>query len=248
MMGRMAPQRAQLRESELQRLKNQGLTENSEAFQRAMTRLDQGDTDANQQALLGATSAYGDIFNRSLAARGQGFGERQAIASARDRQRGQQLGEQGAVAGLDSANRAEDISTNAQIQSMLAALRGQQFSEQGAMAQLSGQQRQQGIAEQETLRQSPVNDFMKLVKGINPTMPTMPGFMAGTGYSAANMAGAADKTYGAQMDAFNAKQAANAGLMKGLFALGGAALGGPMGAQAGSALGGMFGGGKPPGG
>ena len=111
------------------------------------------------------------------------------------------------------------------------------------MAQLSGQQRQQGIAEQETLRQSPVNDFMKLVKGINPTMPTMPGFMAGTGYSAANMAGAADKTYSQQMDAFNAKQAKNAGLMKGLFALGGAALGGPAGAGMGATIGGALGGG-----
>ena len=63
-MARLRPDREQAREGELQRLRNQGLGENTEAYRRSMTRMDRGDTDASQQALLAATGAYGDIFNR----------------------------------------------------------------------------------------------------------------------------------------------------------------------------------------
>lgn len=77
MMSRLQPGRDQMRETELQRLRNQGIYDNTEAFQRALTRLDQGDTDAQQQALLGATQAYGQIFDRSGKARQQLLGERE---------------------------------------------------------------------------------------------------------------------------------------------------------------------------
>ena len=188
MMGRMAPQRAQQRQSEIQRLKNQGLTEDSDAFQRAMTRLDQGDTDANQQALLGATSAYGDIFNRGLQKNNQNFGQ------------------------------------------------------QDAASRLAGLLRQQNLSEQETQRQSPLNDYMKLVQGTDPSAPQMPSFMGGTGYNAADMTGAAQSQYQAQMDAFNADQAQKGGMMSGLFGLGGAMLGGPAGSFGGKLAGKLFGG------
>lgn len=77
MMSRLQPGRDQARERELQRLRNQGIFDNTEAFQRALKRLDQGDTDAQQQALLGATQAYGQIFDRTGAARQQLLTEQQ---------------------------------------------------------------------------------------------------------------------------------------------------------------------------
>ena len=76
MMGRVAPMRAQAREAELQRLRNQGLSDNTEAFQRAVKRLDEGDTDAQGQALLAATDQYGKIFDRTGRARQQTLAER----------------------------------------------------------------------------------------------------------------------------------------------------------------------------
>lgn len=79
MMSRLAPQRAQMREAELQRLRNQGLSDNTEAYQRALKRMDEGDTDAQMQSLLGATQAYGDIFNRTAQARQQGLSERDLL-------------------------------------------------------------------------------------------------------------------------------------------------------------------------
>jgi len=200
MMGRMAPQRSQAREAEIQRLKNQGLTENSEAFQRAVKRLDEGDTDAQQQALLKAMGAYGDIFNRGL-------------------------GKAGAMTGQ----------------------RGEQVGEQMQSSQLASMLRGRGLQERETVRQSPLNDFLKLTQGVAPESgPQMPSFASGTPYQAADMAGAADKTYQAQLDAFNAAKARKGGMMGGLGTLAGGAagafFGGPAGAMLGAKLGGAAGG------
>ena len=81
-MSLLKPERDISRGNEIQRLKNQGLTEDSPAFQRAMLRLDQGDTDAQNKALIAGTSEYGNQFNRSLQGRQQGFGEYQTDYNA----------------------------------------------------------------------------------------------------------------------------------------------------------------------
>lgn len=69
----ISPQRELARQGEIQRLKNQGLTEDSPAFQRAMERLDQGDTDAQLKSLLAGTQEYGNQFNRGLAKNNSNF-------------------------------------------------------------------------------------------------------------------------------------------------------------------------------
>jgi hypothetical protein len=78
MMSRMAPDLQQARDREVQRLKAQGITEGSMAFDRAMERLDRAETDARQQALLGAAQEYGNIFNRSAQATNMANALRQA--------------------------------------------------------------------------------------------------------------------------------------------------------------------------
>lgn len=221
MMGRLAPARSQARESEVARLKNQGLSESSEAFRRAMTRLDQGDTDAQQQALLKGMDAYGDIYNRQLAGRQQG------------------LTEQGTVAQLSNQNRANQIDTNARTQAMIAALRGQQVGEQQARANFTGTQRQQALAEQQMIRDQPLNDYLKLVAGTSPGQVQMPSFMQSGAYQAPDLLGAGNMQYQAGLGATNAKNAQQAGLTSGLLTVAGGIFGGPMGAAAGAALGGM---------
>lgn len=89
MMGRLGSSLQQGRDAEMQRLKAQGITEGTPAWQAAMQSLNQKDVDSNQQALLGAMGAYGDIFNRDLQARQQGISEAQLLRSNSidDRQR-----------------------------------------------------------------------------------------------------------------------------------------------------------------
>lgn len=78
MMSRFAPDIAKQRAGEIQRLKAQGITEGSMAFDKAMERLDRSETDARQQALLGAAQEYGNIFNRSAQATNMANALRQA--------------------------------------------------------------------------------------------------------------------------------------------------------------------------
>ena len=93
----ITPQREQARQGEIQRLKNQGLTEDSPAFQRAMERLDQGDTDAQLKSLIAGTTEYGNQFNRGLDANESNF---QQYATAEE---------------FANALRGSDLSTISQI-------------------------------------------------------------------------------------------------------------------------------------
>lgn len=96
----LLPQREMARQGEIQRLKNQGLTEDSPAFQRAMERLDQGDTDAQLKSLIAGTTEYGNQFSRGLARNNSNF---QQYATAEE---------------FANALRGSDIDTIAQIMGM----------------------------------------------------------------------------------------------------------------------------------
>jgi len=94
MMSRLQPGLDQGRASLIQQLRSQGLSQGSDAYDRAIRNFDQKDNDARQQALLSATSAYGDIFNRSLANRQQQSSEANTAFSDSSAQRAAQLAEQ----------------------------------------------------------------------------------------------------------------------------------------------------------
>jgi hypothetical protein len=82
-MNLLKPEREMARAGEIQRLKNQGLTEDSPAFQRAMLRLDQADTDAQNKALIAGTTEYGNIYNRDITGRTSQRADRQSMFDQR---------------------------------------------------------------------------------------------------------------------------------------------------------------------
>jgi hypothetical protein len=61
-------------------------------------------------------------------------------------------------------------------------------------------------------------------------------------YNTANLMGAAENQYKAQLDAANAKNASRGGLLGSIAGIAGTALGGPLGGAIGSGIGGLFGG------
>jgi hypothetical protein len=255
-----APGRQQAREGEIQRLKSQGITEDSPAWTRAMQRLETGDMEAQNRALLAATGEYGNIFQRGLAQNEQGFGQGMDIANLTDRQRAQRLQEQatqgqfdegrasralqGDIAGanLQSQNQNQMFNQMLAQQQLASSLRGQAWGEQGDMANMTGNQRQAMLNEQERLRQSPLNDLQRLM-GSNPSNPVFGGFSQDQGAGAVDYSGAGAADYKAKMDAVNAANARKGGMWNGLFGLAGSALGGPLGGMAGKAIGNMVTGG-----
>jgi len=254
----LSPQRQRERDSEVQRLKNQGLTEDSPAFQRAMQRVDEGDTQAQLQALLAGTTEYGNTFERARGQNAQNFGQRVTTSNMSDAQRQAQLDERGAVAGFNNNNqntRFDQSLQNAQLnnqsnnnrfgqnlqqQNLAAMLRGQQFGEQGAQAALNNTQRGAMLNERQAIRQSPLNDLRSLMGG-QVSNPTFTNFMGAGQGQGTDFMGAGQNGYQAQMNNYNAQQAQQSNMMSGLFGLGGAALGGPLGNKAGSFIGGLLG-------
>lgn len=109
MMSRLAPDLQRGRDREIQRLKAQGLTEGTQAWNNAMQNLDRRQNDAEQQALLGAAGEYGNIFNRSLAGRQQGAKEQMLAAEFANALRRQQLGEQGVMRDASGQDRERQI-------------------------------------------------------------------------------------------------------------------------------------------
>lgn len=93
MNSRLQPGLDQSRAALIQRLRSQGLSQDSNAYQRAITGQDQKDVDSSQQALLAATSAYGDIFNRGLASRQQQSNEAQTGFTDSTSDRARQIAE-----------------------------------------------------------------------------------------------------------------------------------------------------------
>jgi hypothetical protein len=67
MMGRLRPDLDRAREAERARLMQSGIDEDSAAYQRAMERRDRAETDASQQALIGAMGEQNTLFNQGLA-------------------------------------------------------------------------------------------------------------------------------------------------------------------------------------
>jgi hypothetical protein len=218
MMSRLQPGLEQGNAAEIARLKAQGITEGSPAWQAAMQSQGQRANDASQQALLGSMGAYGDIFNRSLAARQQMTGEDFRAAEYANSLRGQQFGE-------------------GQQEYMM----GNQQEVMARAAQTDDRTRQ--IEEMLMKRHMPLNEYSQLMgaAGGAPNMDFENYFNQGNA-GAADIAGAAEKTYAAQMEAAAAKAKSKAGMMSAIGSVAGSFFG-PIGTAVGGAIGSKLGGG-----
>ena len=108
----------------------------------------------------------------------------------------------------DQAMRDNDLMT-------AAAIRG---------IDVGNQARQQSIQEQAFFRNEPLNTLNAVRSGAQVTNPTFSNLPQQQTTAGPDLLGAAQSAYNADMAAYNAKQAQGAGLMGGLFSLGGAAL------------------------
>lgn len=140
-----------------------------------------------------------------------------------------------------SRNSAETRLANQGIQQGSEAWRnaqddiGRQENDAYSQAALQGisagqQARQQGIQEQQYFNTRDLNALNALRTGSQVTNPTFGGYAQQATTQGADMMGAANMQYNAELGATNAKNAGIGNLTSGLFSLGGAALGGPAGA------------------
>jgi hypothetical protein len=242
MLARMQPDLDKQRDREIQRMKAQGFNETDEGFESAYDRLNRKDVDAQNQALLGATTAYGDIFKRGMDVRRQGASELSDVATFRNATRAQQTGEQLAGKGFNNAILSQDFSQKERASAYANSLRAQQWGEQGALRSASLDDRQRALDEQLLERSLPMAEYQKLMGMTQATSPTFGGYSNVGGASAAQIAKAAADRYAADAGKYNADEAKDAALWGGLLSTAGSLVGGYFGGPAGAAAGGYAGG------
>lgn len=140
-----------------------------------------------------------------------------------------QLANQGITQGSAAYNTAmgqfgqqrNDALAQAQLQGI-----GLGMQQQGLQFNQSQQGRQQAMAEQSYLRSLPLNELNALRTGNQVSMPQFPGFAQQATTGGADLLGAANAGYNAQLGAYNAQQAGSSNMLGGLLGIGGSLLGG----------------------
>lgn len=135
-------------------------------------------------------------------------------------QQGLQFGQQTTNQQLAAALQAQQFAQQQGLRMGEAGLQNQQFAQ-------SEQARQRAMAEQAYLRNLPLNELNALRTGNQVSMPQFPGYAQQATTGGPDMLGAAQAGYNANLGAYNAQQAQEAGVMGGLFGIGGTLLSAP---------------------
>lgn len=193
-------------------LAGKGITENSEAYRRAMDQAQRQKTDAYNQATWSSIGAGSQeqsrLFGLGLAARQQDVGERTAQGSFHNAAQAQGYGQN--LSSAEFANEAQQ----------------QGWDQAFANAGLNNAGRQQQISEANYLRDLPLRDIQALMQTSGGAQGQDFQDVAGVGVSPIDYTGMVNQNYQNQMARYNAKQQARSQGLGSLFGLGGSVLGG----------------------
>lgn len=201
LMERMQPQFDRQQGQLETQLANQGFERGSQAYKQALDDLQERQSRERFNALDMAGSEAQRLYGMQMGQRQQAFSEDQAGGNFAN-QASQQAFQQNMAANQFGNN----------------ALQTQQNMD-AAYANQMNTLRQQAIAEQMQRRGMSLNEMNALLSGQQVSMPNMPSFNAAGISQTPQLMAAAQNQYGAAMDAFNAQQQQQAGLMGGLTSL-----------------------------
>jgi hypothetical protein len=229
------------------RLRNQGLSPGSEAYNRAMDQTGRTATDARMQAILSGGQEQSRLFDMDVqqgafrnAAQQQDYD--QLLGRGQFRQQGIGLNNAATLSMGQFANAAQgqQNSQNAAQAAFGNAARQQGFSNSMENAALNNATSAQSLQQMLALRQAPINEISALMSGSQVSQPTpasyRPSNVAGTDVMGAiyNSAALANQNY--------AQQAANSNAMiGGIAGLGGSLITGGMAGGAGGFGSSLFG-------
>jgi hypothetical protein len=213
--SRLDPRFSQ-REGDLKaRLAAQGISENSDAYRRAVDNEARDRNDAYNQAVYTAqqagSSEQSRIFGLAMSARQQGQDEENTSGAFQNTAQQQRFGQEAARTAVANQNAVT------------------RFNQSAAEAAFNNQARQQQIQEAAYLRNLPLNDIAALL-GTGPGVAD-PNFnpVSQVGVAAPDYMGAVNNQYNAQMQQYNAQQQARSQMLGSIFGavgtIGGAAVG-----------------------
>lgn len=231
-------------------LANQGISENSDAYTRAMQDFNNSKTDAYNQASNSATQAgvnQGQTqYNEDMGLAQQQASQAQnqgAFANAAQNQQYQQALSSGQFANTANQN-AFGMGNTAQQQQLAAqvqqqqlglgqeqqgfaqsqAAQGQNYNQQLQSSTFQNQLRNQQLTDAMQQRGFSLNEIQALLNGQQVGTPTFGGYNTAASSAATDYSGAASNQYGASMDAYNAGQATTNALIGAAGSAGSAAM------------------------
>jgi hypothetical protein len=210
---RLQPQIQQSEERLQAQLANQGIVAGTEAYNRAMQQQGQKTNDLLTQAQLAGQNVQQNMFGQAL--QGGNFANQAML--------GQNQAQLGNVAQSNQALQQNYANQLAAQQQNNAAMQ-QMFANQQAGAGLSNQAQQQAYNQAMTQYNMPLNTLSALRTGAQVQNPSFVNSAQQATTSGADILGAAQMGYNAQMGDFNQKQAAQQNFNQGLMGLGGAGI------------------------
>jgi hypothetical protein len=210
---RLQPQIQQSEERLQAQLANQGIAPGTEAYNRAMMQQGQRTNDLLTQAQLAGQNVQQNMFGQAL--QGGQFANQAML--------GQNQAQLGNVALSNQALQQNYANQLAAQQQNNQALQ-QMFANQQAGAGLSNQAQQQAYNQALTQYNMPLNTLSALRTGAQVQNPSFVNSAQQATTSGADILGAAQMGYNAQMGDFNARQAAQQNFNQGLMGLGGAGI------------------------
>ena len=210
MMQRLQPQMEIQQKTLDAKLANQGIAQGTEAYNRAKMGLGMQQNDLLTQAQLQSQGIGQNLFNQAL--QGGQFGN-QATQQGYQNQLAAQAANNPALQQMYSNSQAQQQANNAIAQ--------QQFANQMANANLGNTAQQQQFNQALTQYNMPLNTLSALRTGAQVQNPTFQNAPQQATTAGADILGATQAGYNAQMGGFNAQQAAQSNLNSGLMGLGG---------------------------
>jgi hypothetical protein len=210
---RLQPQIQQSEERLQAQLANQGIVAGTEAYNRAMQQQGQKTNDLLTQAQLAGQNVQQNLFGQAL--QGGSFANQAML--------GQNQAQLGNVAQSNQALQQNYANQLAAQQQNNQALQ-QMFANQQAGAGLSNQAQQQAYNQALTQYNMPLNTLSALRTGAQVQNPSFVNSAQQATTSGADILGAAQMGYNAQMGDFNAQQAAQQNFNQGLMGLAGAGI------------------------
>jgi hypothetical protein len=210
---RLQPQIQQSEERLQAQLANQGIVAGTEAYNRAMMQQGQRTNDLLTQAQLAGQNVQQNMFGQAL--QGGNFANQAML--------GQNQAQLGNVAQSNQALQ-QNYSNQLAAQQQNNAAMQQMFANQQSGAGLSNQAQQQAYNQAMTQYNMPLNTLSALRTGAQVQNPSFVNSAQQATTSGADILGAAQMGYNAQMGDFNQKQAAQQNFNQGLMGLGGAGI------------------------
>lgn len=248
--SRLQPQFAQQEDQLRTRLLNSGITEGSEAWNRAYRQMNESQNDSRQQTILNAENLAGQAIQQTGALRSIPINELATAAGVYGNltnQAGQ--AQQQAITGrqvpLNEAGQLAGIFGQQQGQAAQAAAQAAQArqvplneaSQLAALGTTQGNQANQMLQQALALRTQPLNEAAALLNGSAVQSPVLMNTPQ-TQVAPTDYLGAVNSNYQAQLANYNAQQRQKSSALGGLFGIGGTLLGGAFGSPW---LGGMLG-------